>query len=223
VNYPTDVTAFDDFGRPVDVHINDSYVDINTPGTYIAIYWAEDLTGLVTEIEMTVYIMTVNPEAVYQQLDSILSGIINDNMTQQEKALAIHNWVRSNISNTSTSHDGLTSLEIAGEVLQRSSRSGNSKVFAAISEVLLDRAGIPVRQIERIESAATPHHWLLINPDEKGWHHFDPFRTGLVLGNLTAMFTDDEARDITRRVRAQYRTEDYYTYDKELHPDIVQE
>jgi len=224
IDYPMDVTAFDDFGRPLEVHINDSGVDTDTPGRYTAVYWAEDLTGNITEIPVIVNILSVNPEEVYAQLDLILGRIINDRMNQQEKALAIHNWVRTNFSRSTTGSEALTSIEIAGEaLLSGRHRSGSSQIYAAVSEVLLIRVGIPVRPIERIETAATPHHWLLIDPDDKGWHHFDPFPTGHVLGALTAMFTEEEAKDIARRVRAQYKVEDYYTYDKELYTDIVQE
>ena len=226
VNYSLEnVVAFDDFGRPMEVAVNDLHVDENTPGIYIAVFWAEDYTGLITEIEVPVFILTVNPEAVYEQVDTILSGIINTSMSQEEKAVAIHNWVRSNFSKSTTGveSESNSSLEIAGTVLPRGRRTGTSQVYAAVSEVLLTRAGIPVRRIERTEDADSEHHWLLINPDDKGWHHFDPFPTGLVLGNLTAMFTEEDADDIARRVKAQYRTEDYYKYDASLHPDIVKE
>jgi hypothetical protein len=221
VSYLTEVTAHDDFGRELEVQVDDSGVDESTEGTYTAVYWVEDFTGLRTEVEVTVHIIDVDPEYVLERIDTILDGIIKDGMTQAEKALAIHDWVRRNNSKSTTGSGSLSTIAEANKALR--DRRGDSHVYSSISSLLLTRAGIPNIRIERISSAATEHHWLLINPDERGWHHFDPFPTGHVLGALTSLFTDSQARDLSRRILSHSRIDDYYTYDKELYPDIVQE
>lgn len=221
VLYLQGVTAHDDFGRELEVHVDSSGVDENTVGTYTAIYWVEDYTGLRTEVEVTVHILSVDPEYVNQQVDAILDRIINDGMTQVEKALAIHNWVRWNMARSTTENVSQSLTEETHRALR--DRRGDSRAYSSLSSFMLTRAGIENIRVERIPDAETRHHWLLINPDDRGWHHFDPFPTGLVLGDLTSMFTAAEAEDIARRVRAHNGVEDYYTFDTTLHPEVVQE
>jgi len=222
VEYPMEgVFALDDFDRVIDVHVDSSEVDEDTEGTYTAVYWAEDLTGLRTEVEVTVHIISANPEDIYQEINDILGRITNDRMTQAEKATAIHNWVRNHLARSTTGSDSESLLATAHKALR--DRRGDSTIYSTLSEVMLTVAGIPNMPIERVSETAPRHRWLLINPDEKGWHHFDPFPTGLVLGNLTSLFTEAEAKDLARRINAHNKTEDYYTYNPALYPAIVQE
>jgi len=221
VLYLQGVTAHDDFGNELEVQVDNSGVDENSEGAYKAIYWAEDFSGNRAQVEVTVYVIGADPEYVNQRVGDILAGLINDNMTQLEKARAIHNWVRQNASPATIENGSQSIVAEAYRILNE--RRGDSRTYSAISELMLTRAGVPNRRIERIPGAAKEHHWLLINPDEKGWHHFDPFPTGLVLGDLTIMFNDTQAKDIARKVQAHNKTEDYYTYNKQMHPDVVQE
>jgi len=221
IDYLQGVTAHDDFGREIGVHVDDTGVDQNTEGTYTAIYWAEDYTGLRTEVEVTVHILSVDPEEIYQQVDEILARILNDGMTQVDQVRVIQNWIMQNLGQSTTDFDSQSVLEGAARALQ--DRRGDSKVFSALAEVMLTRAGIPNMRISRTSEADKEHTWNLINPDERGWHHFDSYRTGLVLGSLASMFTDSQAKDIARRIEAHNRTKDYYTYDPELYPEVVQE
>jgi hypothetical protein len=164
-------------------------------------------------------------------------------MTQVEQVIAIHNWVRRNMTRSTTGSGSESVTAVAYRALR--DRRGDSSVYAALSEFMLTRAGIENMRVERFVGAsadgadsdtadggtadggtgnsAASHHWLIVNPDERGWHHFDPFPTGLVLGDLTGMFTAAQAQDIARRIRAHSRTENYYTFNTALFPEIVQE
>jgi len=221
VLYFQGVAAHDDFGNELEVQVDNSGVDENTEGAYKATYWVEDYSGNRAEVEVTVHVIGADPEYVNQRIDDILAGLINDNMTQLERARAIHNWVRQNAQPATIENGSQSIVAEAYRILNE--RRGDSRTYSAISELMLTRAGVPNRRIERTPDAAKEHHWLLINPDEKGWHHFDPFPTSLVLGDLTIMFNDTQAKDIARKVQAHNGTEDYYTYDKARHPDVVQE
>jgi len=215
------VTAHDDFGRELEVHIDDSSVNQDVEGTYTAVYWAQDMTGLRSEAEITVHVIRVDPESVYERIDEILSRVLRDGMSQTEQVRAIHNWIMWNLSKATTGIDSQSVLAGADRALH--TRRGDSTVYAALAEVMLSRVGIPNMQINRTSEAETAHRWNLVNPDEKGWHHFDAFPTGLVLGPGASMFTDAEAKDFARRIESHNRTKDYFTYDPELYPEIVQE
>jgi hypothetical protein len=221
VTYDPGATAYDDFGRELEVYIDNSGVDEETVGTYIAVYWAEDLTGLRTEVEVTVHVISVDPDYVIQQVDELLSRVINDRMTQAQKTLAIHNWVRWTVANTTTGSGSRSVTEEAYMAIRE--RRGDSHVYASISELMLTRAGIPNMRIERTHDAETNHYWLLVNPDGLGWHHFDPFPTGISLSDRTSMFTDSQAKEFAQRIQAHSGVEDYFAYDAGLYPDIVQE
>jgi len=222
VSYDRGATAHDDFGRELEVQVNSDEVDESTEGTYTAIYWVEDLTGLHTETEVTVHIISVDPEEVNQMIDELLDRILKNDMTQAEKVVAIHNWVRWNVGRTTTGSGSQSITEEANRAL-RGERKGDAHGYASVSSLMLTRAGIPNMRIERIDTAEIRHHWLLVNPDELGWHHYDPYPTSLVLGELTSMFTDAQAKDIAKRVKDHIGTEDYYTYDPERYPEVVKE
>jgi len=225
IDYFNGVTAYDDFDRPLDLGVNDYEVDTSELGTYTATIWAADITGNMTEAEITIHVISVDPEDFYKQIDEILNGLLKDGMSQVEKAREIHNWVRSRMQKSTASNDSGSLIEVALPAISErpGDRRGTSEVYSAISSIMLTRAGIENMLINRVESAAAPHRWVLINPDEKGWHHFDPFPTGMVLGIQKAMFTEKEANEIARRAKHNFNIDDYYKFDTEAYPEIVKE
>jgi len=218
--YRAGVTAHDDFGRELEFHVDTSGVDQYVVGEYTVIYSARDQTGLETRIYETVEILEVDIDFVRDSIDAILDEIIESNMTQLEMVKAIHTWVRTNIAYASVRTDPENVYEDAYRALR--DRRGNCFNFYAVSELMLGRSGIPNMPIQRIDGTETRHRWSLINPDDLGWHHFDTVPTRLQLGGQTAFFTETQARDFTSRMQELTGTRNYYTYDPELYPEIVQ-
>ena len=214
INFYYGVTAYDDFGRALEVHVDSVNVDINTVGVYIAILWAEDSSGLRTEYEVEVHIHDFNPENLHQEVDEILSEILNDDMSQADQVLAIHNWVRQNLSRATT--DAETQSVLAGAYSALQNRQGDSFIYSAISSLMLTRAGVPNMLVERTSDAETAHRWVFVNPDDLGWHHFDPFPTGLTLGDQTSMFTSTQAQDFAQRIYGNGGAAYYFTFDENL-------
>jgi len=219
LNFLHGVAAFDYFGREIEVHVDSDDVDVDTAGSYIAIVWAEDYAGFRTEFEVAVHIHDFDPEEIYQQVDDILEGIIDDEMTQAEQVEAIHEWVTENI--TSATSDFESQSVVAGAYRALEDRDGNALIFSAISSLMLTRADIPNMLIERTPEAEYGHRWNLVNPDERGWFHFDSYPTGLDLSSQTSMFTNAQARDFARRIYENDGPEDYYTFIIGLFPEIV--
>ena len=221
IMYRQGVTATDAFGRTLEFEVDSSGVDQNKTGTYKVTYRVEDCCGLRDEVEVTVYVVNVDPDLVNERVDAILEGIINDNMTQVEKVQAIHSWIRRNVSYTGTIGGPQSAYEGAHRALQ--DRSGNCFIYYSIGEVMLTRAGIPNMRIERKPGTPTRHRWNLINPDDLGWHHFDAMPTRLGnINRLMYMFTDSQAANFARQLLGSNNIGDFYTYVPELYPEVVQ-
>jgi len=229
--YRQGVSALDSFGRLLEIDVDSSDVDQQTVGVYTAIYSATDLSGRSTKISVEVNIIDVDIEEVHRRVDEVLfgvgntRGIINDNMSEREKVLAIHRWVRWNVWYAAVRGGPRTAYEGAEIALRE--RRGNCYIFYSISEVMLDRAGIDNMRIERIEGTPTRHRWNLVNPKDEngnplGWHHFDSFPTRLGLGDELAFFTSTEADRFSQRIAEHGGLRQYFTYDPEEYPEIVQ-
>jgi len=220
IMYRHGVSAKDDFGRELELHVDSDNVNQNEVGVYSIRFWAVDLTGIMSEIFEEVHIVDADVVYIHERVDSILDEILTAGMSQLEKVSAIHQWVRVNISYAAVIGGPDTVYENAYRALR--DRQGDCYVYYAISELLLTRAGIPNMPIERIPGTPTRHRWSLVNPDDLGWHHFDATVTRLQLGAKTAFFTDSQARDFTRQFVEFNGTRDFYTFNPELYPDIVQ-
>jgi len=223
--YRQGVKAYDSFGRKfedigLDIEVDSSGVDQQEVGVYTALVKAVDLSGLVTEIEVTVHVLDVDIEEINRRVDEVLDSILRNDMTQLQKVQAIHNWVRRNVHYAAVRGGPATAYEGADRALRE--RRGNCYIFYSISEVMLTRAGIPNMRIERIPGTPTRHRWNLVNPDELGWHHFDSFPTRLQLGSPFAFFNDTERVRYAQQIQAINGMRDYYTYDPTLYPEIAQ-
>lgn len=114
--------------------------------------------------------------------DQILARIVNDSMTDRQKAVAIYNWVRGNLSYSVSGTVG-DWPQAAYEGLRK--RRGNCYTYYATSLELISRVGIP--SIEVIRSTDNDHWWNLVYVDG-AWYHFDttPRRQG---GNFCLLTT----------------------------------
>lgn len=99
--------------------------------------------------------------------DQILAGIVNDSMSQRQKAESIYRWIRGNIRYVSQP-SGEDWVAGAHEGLIR--RRGDCFTYYAVSVELLSRVGIPSIQV--IRSTDNNHYWNLVCVDGN-WYHFD--------------------------------------------------
>jgi len=212
------VSAEDAFGRPLEFVVDNTQVDIGTPGVYTVTYSTIDEWGNTADVDIVVHVINVDPEWIHEQADIILQRILREGMTQVEEARAIFDWLQANLRNTGDiRRDSI--YEAAYAAL--TNRQGNCFVYFSLSHVMLTRAGIPSIRIDRIPgSARTLHRWNLINPDGLGWHHFDATPAPIAINRF--MFTSSEARRHTERMERETGRVNYYLYDPDLYPEIVQ-
>jgi len=222
--YRQGVTAVDDFGTDLTerIVIDNSEVDVNSEGIYNVTFSVEDYSGRSSEVTVEVHILDIDIAFVYEEVDKVLSSIINNGMTELQKVRAIHAWIISNINYANMRGGPATAEEGAYRALK--DRRGNCYIFYSLAEIMLTRANVPNMRIERIAGTPTNHRWNLVNPDGLGWHHFDAFPTRLIMGTVPmAFFTGAQAENFTRLMSQleERPTRNYYTYDKELYPEVV--
>jgi len=221
--YRQGVTAHDSFGRDLteEIQVDSSIVDHNATGEYTVIYSVTDLSGRETILPVTVQIVNVDVDSVNSRVDTVLKDILSDGMSQLEQVRAIHRWIRTNLSYASSAIEPENTYEGAYRAL--TDRRGNCFNYFSLSEVMLTRAGVPNMRIDRIPGTSARHRWNLVNPDDEGWHHFDttPVRS-MNFGSRTAFFTASEARNFTAQIQEEIGTRNFYVYDPDLYPPIVE-
>jgi hypothetical protein len=221
VMYRKNVTALDSFGNELEFEVDSTAVDITTPGDYPVTYTVTDYMGRVISQTVNLKVVNVSEEAITEKLDAVMSQIIIEGQTQREQARVIFDWIRSHVSYTS---DGPKDSVYEGAYRALQYGQGDCYTFYAIAEIMLTKAGIPNEMVTRVESK-TRHFWNLVNCDDGGWLHFDSTPTNASSGvssNERFLFTDGQAEEFTERIRNSTGARDYYTYDKSLHPEVVQ-
>ena len=213
VSYKKGVTVTDDCDENVSLEVDNHAVDLDKPGTYSVIYTATDFAGNRAEVKTRLYVLSPMPEniteeQVYAAADRLLAEILTPEMDQYQQAKAIYNWCHNRINYVSTS-DKDNWLWAAYQGIEK--RSGDCYVYCMSAKVLLTRAGIPNRLIEKIPTN-TLHYWNLIDIGE-GWHHFDTTRR---VGNPNFFYlTDSELMAYSNAHRGTHN------YDHSVYTDIV--
>ena len=223
VQFRAGVYAYDAFGRPVDLVIDARDLNINERGSSHVVYIATDAWGLTTKVMVNVHITSVNPILVRERVDELLAVILRDDMTQLQQAQAIFNWIQSNIGLTSIGANGRDSIYESAH-LALINRRGNCFNFYGLSAVMLTQAGIPNMTVNRTRytTSRSQHRWNLINPDGMGWHHFDATPVQGLTRQDRFMFTNSQAAEFTSHLRREGIAIDFFTFDPEGLPEIVE-
>lgn len=170
VSYKAGVKATDNSDGEISYDVDNSTVDLNTPGNYSVTYTAKDRAGNEASAVVTVTVCkrAYDIETIDLLADKVLAEIITDDMSQYDKLVAIYNWVRGNVGYINHSDKG-DWVKAAYEGLALG--QGDCYVFACVAKELLTRAGINNMDIEKIP-AKTSHYWNLVDIGE-GWYHYD--------------------------------------------------
>lgn len=124
--------------------------------------------------------------------DSILAGIVNNNMTDRQKAEAIYDWVRGNFrySGHAATRDWV--LEAYNGFRRR---HGDCFTYYSASTALLMRCGIP--SIEVVRYTDNGHYWNLVQLSDGNWYHFDT--TPRRAGGYFCLWTDAKILDYSAK------------------------
>ena len=208
VSYKNGITVVDNVDKDIDLQVDSSHVDLDTPGEYPVIYTAEDSMGNkdLVEGKVTVMEQLYTEDEVYALADEVLADIIKPDMSDYDKAHAIYVWIQGNIGySESTDRDDW--LKGAYDGLTK--RHGDCYNYFAVGKVLLTRAGIKNEDIEIIPTATRHHFWSVIDCGE-GWRHFDS--TPRTDKSFKGFYITDE--ELMAYSNQHYRS---HNYDREIY------
>lgn len=186
VSYKSGVTVTDDLDPKPTLEIDNSQVDMSTPGVYDVTYTATDAAGNKTSVTVKITVKVkpanfVEPEVIYARVDALLAQFIRDDMTDREKAEAVYVWTRRGgfigpghftYSGSTSRHDDY--LQAAYEFLQL--KKGDCFYFYAIQKLMLERLGIPTIDCKKVPNfeGDSNHYWLLVSVDGgETYYHYD--------------------------------------------------
>ena len=214
VAYKKGIIAYDNRDGEIPVEVDSSKVNLRQEGSYPVIYSATDSSGNRTEYQVTFTVRAspvelVDRETVEALAWEILNQIITDDMTMEEKALAIYKYINKNVYYLGGRHTDDMLTEAYYGMLKD---PGDCYTYFCVSDLFLNLVGIPNIRVERLRyEGETNHYWHMINCGN-GWYHFDasvhkpPF--------FSFMLTDAEAEEYSRQKGGGY----YYRHDKSKYP-----
>ena len=169
VRYRDGVHVSDNSDSEVELQVS-GIVDNETTGTYTVTYIAEDPSGNSTQESCTVTVAEPNNANARARgfADDLLSGIIDDRMTDLEKLTAIHRWFDESFRYSADPIEDGNFWESAAYGLGY--QGGDCYSAAASAAVLMTQAGIKNKIIDG--EPYSGHCWNLVDLGD-GWHHFD--------------------------------------------------
>ncbi len=222
VSYREGVTVTDNDDENVTFSVDATKVDLTRLGKYDVTYTATDKRGNTATVKASVSVLEPldgnqgSSVCTKEELDalcqSILDSILEDGMTDRQKAEAIYNRVNK-IKYVNTTDDPNW---IGRAYTGLTTNKGDCVNYWAASKALLTMAGIPNYDIERL--GGPDHYWQIVFIDGN-WYHFDACPT-LKTNQFRCFLRTDSEVDAYSATRPD--KPNYYAYDKENCPyDVV--
>ncbi len=215
VAYKKGIYVIDNRDGEISFEVDSSKVNIRKEGSYPVIYSATDSSGNKTQQEVTYTVRASEVEVVEREVvealaNEILAKIIKDDMTMEEKALALYKYINKNVYYLGGRHSDDMITEAYYGMLED---PGDCYTYFAVSDLMLNMVGIPNIRVERLRyEGESNHYWHMINCGN-GWYHFDPSIHKPEF--FSFMLTDAEAEAYSRQ---KGKNAYYYRHDKEKYP-----
>ena len=188
------ITVTDNRDPAPHLEVDDSRLDVHTPGVYPVYYTALDSAGNLAETETTVTVLEkeegyASIPTIEERADSILAQIITDDMDTRAQVQAIYDWAHSGIGYCG--HSDKSDWRQAAWMAM-TSRSGDCFNYFAVCKLFFDRLGIPNLDVRKVKNydGDSDHFWSLVSVDGgETWYHFDA--TPRIGGGDFCLVTDD--------------------------------
>ena len=216
IAYRKGVVVTDNCGGTVDVTVDSSAVDPNTPGDYTVGFTATDASGNVSWASTTIHIYEnqITEEELNAKIDTIIAQIITPDMDKEAQLRAVYRYVYDHIAYTSDS-DKSDWIRAAYDGLFMTG-SGDCFNYFAAAIAFCRRLGIDYREIERTPGAADgTHFWIMVNigtAEEPRWYHFDCTHLRASYSHSGCLLTDQQIKAFNK-FRAGF-----YAYDSASYP-----
>lgn len=216
IAYRKGLVVTDNCGGEVDIQVDSSAVDPNTPGDYEVRFTATDKSGntswAVTNIH--IYENQVTEEQLNEKIDGVIAQIITPDMNKEAQLRAVYRYVYDHIAYVSDS-DKSDWVRAAYDGLFMNG-SGDCYNYFAAAIAFCRRLGIDYREIERTPGAAEgTHFWIMVNigtAEEPRWYHFDCTHLRASYSHSGCLLTDQQIRAFNK-FRAGF-----YAYDSSKYP-----
>ncbi len=214
VSYKKAVNYYDtvDEKESIQLNIDRSKVNLNEVGSYPVIYIATDSSGNSVSVTGYVNVLEEAPvwedeEMIHRKAQRILLIILEEDMTDREKAEQIYDWIEHNVRYINSSEKG-NYMRGAYEGLFQ--QEGDCFVYAATAKELLTQAELP--NIDVIKSTDNPSHYWNLVYIEDGWYHFD----------TTPCSSEQEFCLVTNEELKAYSSmhNNSHIFDESLYPEI---
>lgn len=230
ISYKSGVSVSDNCDGEIAFYVDNSAVNPNVEGEYPVRYVATDAAGntAVAYATVHVYQYEISDEELNRKLDAILSGIITNGMTAEDKCRAVHRYVMNNVHyrNEGEKVDWKRSAYFGIE-----NNSGDCFTYYALSRALLERLGFETMCIERSSEACSKrvdgtHFWNYVNigtSSAPAWYHFDttPLKNDPYSGKF-CLVTDEQLSYYNEQIRTELNASNqrktFYAYDKTGYP-----
>lgn len=179
VSYMTGVTVTDDTDPNPTLDVDNSLVDLMTPGSYDVVYTARDASGNVATVTIKLTVTeapTKDSEATEEEIAELhslakqyLRKIVKDDMSDYEKAKRIWLWVNYNMD---YSPDSDKTSWVRGALQYFNKRKGDCFNYFAAAKALLEECGIQNVDVVKSDTSHSSHYWSLVNLGD-GWYHYD--------------------------------------------------
>lgn len=204
IRFTQDVTVKDNNDENIEIKVDVGDFDKAKTGRYPITFSAKDSSG--NKAKKTVYFTVeekvsekVNQGVIDSAFVKLYDRIIDDGMTQTEKARAIYDYIRENIAYTGTSDKTDSEQEAYRGI---TAKGGDSFTYYSVARKLLTMADIDNKGAERVNSH-TSHYWNLVKIDGS-WYHFDacPHYKDYPLDSF--LLTDEEVREYSEKTNGYY-------------------
>lgn len=191
ISYKNGVSVTDNLDTNVQLDIDNSQVDLKTPGKYPVTYTATDAAGNVATEYISVTVKEpqdgeCNEDVVNYLASKVLAEITTSDMTDTQKIKAVYTWTRTHIGYVNTSDK---SDWIKGAYQGFTKHQGDCFNYFATAKAMLNVLGIDNVDIVKSDTSHSAHYWSLVNLGT-GYYHYDCTpRKG---GGEFFMLTDDE-------------------------------
>lgn len=221
------VEATDDSGQ-VELSLDASGATLDVPGKYTVYIVAKDGAGNEARraVTLTVHDASVTEDMLNATIAKIEKNLlITSKMNAEEKVYAVFRFVYDTMDYSNTSKH-IDWRKEAYEALS-GAYTGDCFTYCAVSYAILRYLGYDAHIIERAESAKIEgtgtHFWVLVNigsASDPAWYHFDATPQRSPYNLATYLMTNSQLEAYTRWRNADYKLENYYTYDVEKYPEV---
>ena len=221
VAYKQGIYVEDDTDPSPTLEVDNEYVDLSTPGTYIVSYIARDKDGNVTREATSVTVLEganmVSDEDIYALADSVLANIVTEYMTDAEKCLRVYEYLHA-IGYVDEVH---SEDWMQNAYWMLSLREGDCFCYYSAARLLLTRLGYEVMEVQNNNNYT--HYWCLVSTDNgTTWWHFDATQWVWGEDGILCLVSDNYLAEFTRR----HKTGDgrlIHAWDRTNYPSTPEE